>query len=134
MKELKEIRKICEEVFKEEIVYSRKSEIVDVKSAYAYLAYNYSSSGLTGIGKEIGLDHSTIIHLVKNVFPVRCEDYRFVNKYERCERLIKENSTIQNIKIDRLKNNKLIAEHIIEYWTKQINKNEKELLKLENKS
>ena len=85
MKELEIIQVTVEEFLDVKITKSRKREIVYAKRFYAALAKESTGYSLDAIGRQLGLDHATILHHVRthqNLFDTY-KEYRI--QYRKCQ-------------------------------------------------
>jgi len=108
MKQLDEIKKYIESSLKIKLKYkTRQRKYVYARALYFKLAKEYTKYNLTEIGGSMNVNHATVVHAIKNVFPMVLqydetlrniyEDYKFENKYKNTNikdnylRLMKEN-------------------------------------------
>lgn len=97
---------------------TRKRDAVYARAVYFKLCKEYTKLSLADIGASVNVDHATVLHGIKNVFPVVIEydgylrdvyqDYKFSNKhepeniFENYSRLLRENielrTEIENVK------------------------------------
>jgi len=108
MKQLDEIKKYIESSLKIKLKYkTRQRKYVYARALYFKLAKEYTKYNLTEIGGSMNVNHATVLHAIKNVFPMVLqydetlrniyEDYKFENKYKNTNikdnylRLMKEN-------------------------------------------
>lgn len=45
----------------------RKRELVIIRQTAIYLMYQYSSTGILGVGRSVGYDHTTVIHSIQTI-------------------------------------------------------------------
>lgn len=108
MKQLDEIKKYIESSLKIKLKYkTRQRKYVYARALYFKLSKEYTKYNLTEIGGSMNVNHATVVHAIKNVFPMVLqydetlrniyEDYKFENKYKNTNikdnylRLMKEN-------------------------------------------
>ena len=115
---------------------SRKQDYVFSRCIYYDIAYNRMKLGtLSEVGKQIGLDHSTVVHSLKNVLPIlgnyapkfitirnevlatldydidHNEDYEDVSDLRRALSDLREKNAVLRMTISELKEEKDPIEH-----------------------
>jgi len=70
--------------------HSRKREYVEARQMYTSLLFNNLQATLVTIGKDVGIDHATVLHSIKLVDNLRDTQREFNHKYLKLQALIDE--------------------------------------------
>lgn len=103
--ELKEIIEIVNNHFEVDLsVTKRTREMVMVRACYYYLAKKKTKCSLAKIGREIGRDHATVLHTLKNFENWLFYDKDFEKKFDNLKQKVFYDRTVKHFEQKKLKN------------------------------
>lgn len=131
MKDLQEIKEICESVFGEKMDGSRFRKKQRVKTCFIYVSRIYTERTLEEIAEFLDNNHATLIHHIKNVLPVLMnESSSFESKFQEvCNLLSQKDYFIYESELN-LKNIHQLAINQQKKWSNIERKCEKRLNEL----
>ena len=102
--ELQKIIEIVNDFFDVDIrTKKRTREIVMIRAAYYYIAREKTKCSMEKIAKEIGRNHATVLHSLKNFENWLIYEPEYKQKFEKLKKIVFNELTIEEFQEKKLK-------------------------------